>query len=146
MCVANIVLAGYLFTFVVNSQYMLKVIARYQIRFLNHKGDYLALLYTLVLISVFVLTKRFYHFEEMGPPIANYHSIVPAGDAMYSYYGLANPKTKEEKKLLEMTKNPLMSHFSFTELSKLLPYSDTSCPPNGVCSETLQAMIKMHMT
>ena len=63
MCVSNIALSVFLFTFIVNSQYMLKVIARYQIRFLNHKGDYLAFVYTALLILVFALTKRFYLFE-----------------------------------------------------------------------------------
>ena len=37
--VACTVIAIYLFIFIINQQYMLKVIRRFNIRFLNHNGD-----------------------------------------------------------------------------------------------------------
>lgn len=75
----------------------------------------------------------------MGPPLATFESIVPKGNSIFSYYGVANPKTKTEKQLLELNSNdPLMSHFKFVELTKLLPYTDAACKPDGICLDSLQ--------
>ena len=65
---------------------------------------------------------------------------------MFSYYGLNNPKHKKEPQTLESSKDPNMSHFKFSDFSKLFPYSDNACPPDGICHETNQVLVKMSMT
>jgi hypothetical protein len=67
----------YIVLFIVNQQYMLKVIQKYQIRFLNHQGDMMSLLVTLVAIGFFLFARYGYNFEQIGPPIADYAPIVP---------------------------------------------------------------------
>ena len=71
---------------------MLKVIQRYNIRFLNHNGDYISLILTIALITVFVTIRYGYTFDTIGPPIANFEPVIPKGAAIYSYYGVNNPK------------------------------------------------------
>lgn len=45
-----------------------------------------------------------------------------------------------------MSKDDYLSEFRFVDITKVLPYSDPVCPPDGVCSENLQTLIKLHMT
>lgn len=56
---------------------MLKVIQKYQIRFLNHQGDMMSSLITLFAIGFFIFARYAYNFEQIGPPIADYKPIVP---------------------------------------------------------------------
>jgi len=82
----------------------------------------------------------------MGPPLVQYEAIIPKGNSVFSYYGFTNPKAKRDMQVLEMSKDPLLSHFRFMDITKILPYSDTACPPDGICLDTTQTLIKMHMT
>lgn len=42
-----------------------------------------------------------------------------------------------------MSKDILMSHFSFNEVGKIFPYSDNACWPDGICLETNQVYVKL---
>jgi len=93
----------------------------------------------LVLAGVYFTCKYGREYDQMGPPIAKYEPIVPKEEQLFSYYGLQNPKLKREVQALELASrdDPLMSHFRFSDISKILPYSDPSCPPDGICGEAL---------
>lgn len=108
---------------------------RFNIRWLNHNGDYINIILTLLFVSAFVAIRYGYHFEQIGPPIVNFTPIVPKGNARFSYYGLPNPQQKKEPQLLELAKDPLLSHFKFVDITKILPYSDPACPGEGICDE-----------
>lgn len=68
--------------------------------------------------------------------MVKFNPIIPRGNAVYAYYGIPNPKEKKEPHLLEITKDPYMSYFTFNDITKLLPYSDPACPGDGICSES----------
>ena len=44
-----------------------------------------------------------------------------------------------------MSKDEYLSNFRFVDITKVLPYSDPVCPPDGVCGENLQTLVKLHM-
>lgn len=92
LTVSCIVAAIYLFMFIINSQYMVKVMARYNTRWLNHHGDTLYFAPFLVILVSFLFLKYSFKFEQNGPPIVSFQPIVPKGSAVYSYYGMPNPK------------------------------------------------------
>lgn len=73
---------------------------------------------------------------------------MPRDAEVFSYYGLPNPKVKKELKALELgsRRDPLMSHFKFADISKILPYSDPACPPDGICGENLQTLMQISMS
>lgn len=77
--VANIVMVVYLMLFVLNLQYMAKVVKKYNIRFLNHKGDVKYLV--LLLLSVAVLVCSYMYFPsyalESGPVSLDFPRVVP---------------------------------------------------------------------
>jgi hypothetical protein len=77
--------------------------------------------------------------------MVKFNPIIPRGNAIYSYYGIPNPKAKKEPILLEMNNDPYLSYFTFNDISRILPYSDQACPGDGICAETTQTLIKMHM-
>ena len=67
------VIAIYLFTFIINQQYMIKVTSRYSnIRFLNHSGDYLNFMTTLFFTAMFLYFRYFYLYSQNGPPLVEY--------------------------------------------------------------------------
>ena len=76
---------------------MLKVIQKYQIRFLNHQGDMMSFLITLVTIGFFLFAMYGWTADQIGPPVADFAPIVPEDQEVYSYYGLPNPKLKKEE-------------------------------------------------
>ena len=39
-----------------------------------------------------------------------------------------------------------MSYFRFSEISKIFPYQDTTCPPDGNCVDSLQTLVKMSIS
>jgi hypothetical protein len=39
-----------------------------------------------------------------------------------------------------------MSHFKFADISKILPYSDPACPPDGICSDNLQTLLRLSVS
>ena len=145
LTVSCIVTAVYLFMFIINSQYMVKVMARFNTRWLNHHGDALYLAPFLVILTAFLCLKYSYKFEQNGPPIVSFQPIVPKGSAVYSYYGLPNPKQKKEPTLLQLSSDPYLSSFSFSDITKVLPYSDPACPGDGTCHDDIQAMIVLKM-
>ena len=57
LSVCNLLTALYLFLFIVNQQYMVKTISRYQIRHLNHNGDYLNFMLVLFFTCLFFVFK-----------------------------------------------------------------------------------------
>jgi hypothetical protein len=61
--VTCLVITVYLLIFIVNMQYMFKVISRYNIRFLNHNGDH----FNLVLLLVAGLTFLYLRFLMAYP-------------------------------------------------------------------------------
>ena len=61
--VACIFMVIYAILFMMNLQYMSKTISRYQIRFLNHKGDIYNVIPLAVLSISLLLLRRFYHFD-----------------------------------------------------------------------------------
>lgn len=96
-----LVLAFYLVLFISNQNYMVKVISRYQIRFLNHRGD----LFNFAMILLFTgayFGAKMYTYEQIGPPIVDFAKIVPKGSSLYTYYGLPNPKTKKEMPTIDL--------------------------------------------
>jgi hypothetical protein len=95
--VACIVISVYLFIFMINQQYMLKVIRRFSIRFLNHNGDYANLAVSIVLIAFFLFFRYAHTFSVMSLPLVDYTAIVPRGNAVYAYYGITNPKIRKEQ-------------------------------------------------
>lgn len=70
--------------------------------------------------------------------------MIPKGNAIYSYYGLSNPKIKQEKHILEIHQGREMSHFKFNDVSKLLPFTESACPESQ-CYDSLQILVKMSM-
>lgn len=48
--------------------------------------------------------------------------------------------------MLELSKDPAEAYFRFADVVKILPYSDQACPPDGFCSENLQASLKMRLS
>ena len=38
-----------------------------------------------------------------------------------------------------------MSYFRFVDINKIFPYSDMACPPDGICLESTQTLVKMKM-
>ena len=143
--VTCLVITIYLLIFIVNMQYMFKVIQRYHIRFLNHKGDHFNLALTLAAVAVFLYLRFVMNFSQMGPPVVNFAPIVPKKAEVYSYYDIKDPKIKKELQVLELSQDPFLSHFNFKDINKVLPFSDPGCPPDGVCSENLQTLVKMHL-
>lgn len=139
MTVGCIVTAIFLSYYIMNHQYMNKIASRYQARFLNHSGDCIYFFWLLVLASIFVFIRYGIKFDKIGVPPVTFDAIVPKDQQIYSYYGLPNPKQKKELKALELASrhDPLMSHFKFADISKILPYSDPACPPDGICSDNL---------
>jgi len=108
----------------------------------------MSFLMTLVAIGLFAFARYGYSYEQIGPPIADFQAIVPKGQEVYDYYGLPNPKRKKETQLLELQyeDDPYLNHFSFVDINKVLPFSHPSCPPDGMCSEKMQALMKFHIT
>jgi len=145
LTVGCIVTILFLFIFIVNQHYIVKVISRYNIRFLNHHHDFINVAMVVVWACVFLFLRFGYHFKHIGPPLVDYESVVPRGNSVFTYYGITNPKVKKDLKTLEMTQDEMLSHFSFVDITKILPYSDTSCPPDGICLDSTQALIKLHM-
>ena len=148
MTVGCITIAIFLTYFIINHQYMNKIASRYQARFLNHNGDCFYLFWLVLLATSFIFIKYGMKFEQMGVPVANFDGIVPKDGQIYDYYGIPNPKVKKELKALELgsRSDTLMSYFKFADISKILPYSDPACPPDGICSDNLQTLIKLSMT
>lgn len=138
-------ITAYMVLFIVNMQYMFKVISRYNIRFLNHNGDHFNLGLLLVASLVFLYMRFLMPFSQMGPPVVDFTPIVPKHAEVFSYYDLKDPKIKHEMQVLEVSQDPYMSHFNFKDINKILPFSDPGCPPDGVCSENLQTLVKMHL-
>ena len=56
--------------------------------------------------------------------MVKFNPIVPRGNAIYSYYGLNNPRAKREPQILEINKDSYLSYFVFNDISRILPYSD----------------------
>jgi hypothetical protein len=84
----------------------------------------------------------------MGPPSVDFTPIVPKKSEVYTYYDLKDPKIKKELAVLELAhpeSDPNLSHFVFKDISKVLPFSDPGCPPDGICNDNLQTLIKMHI-
>lgn len=111
--------------------------ARFNTRWLNHHGDTLYLGPFLVIFGAFLFLKYSFKFEQNGPPLVNFQAIVPKGSAVYSYYGLPNPKQKKEPTLLQLSSDPYLSSFSFSDITKVLPYSDPACPGDGTCHDDI---------
>jgi len=63
MTVSCIVLIIFMLLFIVNQQYMLKVIQKYHFRFLNHNGDMMAFFMILLTIGLFLFAKYGYNYE-----------------------------------------------------------------------------------
>jgi hypothetical protein len=61
--VTILVIVLYLVIFIVNMQYMFKVISRYNIRFLNHNGDHFNLALILVATLMFVYLRFVMKFD-----------------------------------------------------------------------------------
>lgn len=141
--VGCIVIAIFLSYYIINHQYMNKIASRYQARFLNHNGDCFYLFWLVVLAITFISIKYIMKFDKMGVPVANFESVIPSDTQIYDYYAIPNPKVKKELKALELASrsDPLMSRFKFADVSKILPYSDPACPPDGICSDSLQTKI-----
>ena len=116
---------------------MLKVIQRYHIRFLNHKGDHFNLALILVATGFFLYARFLTNFSQMGPPVVDFPAIVPKKGEIYSYYDIKDSKIKKELQVLELSQDPFLSHYNFKDINKVLPFSDPGCPPDGVCSENL---------
>lgn len=124
---------------------MYKVISRYNIRFLNHNGDHFNLGLLLTAALVFLYMRFVTTWGQMGPPVVDFTPIVPKKSEVFTYYDLPDPKIKHEMQVLELSKDPYLSHFNFKDINKVLPFSDPGCPPDGVCSENLQTLVKMHL-
>lgn len=122
---------------------MIKVTQRYNIAFLNHNGDHLNLLTTVVFALVYFYVTYVHSYSMNGPPLAAYEPIVPKGNSLFAYYGLPNSKLKKEPQILEISKDMQMSHFSFSDVGKIFPYSDNACWPDGVCLDTNQVYVKL---
>ena len=135
--VGCIVIAIFLSYYIINHQYMNKIASRYQARFLNHNGDCFYLFWLVVLATTFIVVKYCVKFEKTGAPVANFEPVVPQDTQYFDYYGLPNPNAKKELKAIELASrtDPLMRNFKFADISKILPYSDPACPPDGVCAE-----------
>ena len=112
---------------------MVKVISRYQIRILNHNKDWVHLIMIVAYTVGFLVLRYGFQFEQIGPPVVNFEPIVPKGSAIYTYYGIDNPKLKKDLLPLEISKDPFLHHFSFIDVTKIIPYSDMACPPDGIC-------------
>lgn len=39
-----------------------------------------------------------------------------------------------------------MGQFKFADISKILPYSDPACPPDGICQDNLQTLLRLSIT
>ena len=148
MTTSCIVLAIFLAYYMINHQYMNKFASRYHARFLNHNGDCYYFFWILLFSAAFFFTRYGHKFEELGVPAVKFDPIVPKGQEIYSYYGISNPQEKKELKALELaSKNDiLMSSFKFADISKILPYSDPACPPDGLCSDTLQTLLYLSIS
>lgn len=128
----------YLILFMMNLQYMSKTISRYQIRFLNHKGDIYNVIPMIVLTITVLLFRRFYQFEQIGngQPVVDYPHIIPRGNDAYAYYNLPDPKAKKEPKMIDMhPDDEYMSHFYFADVNRIMPSNDAACPGDGSCRE-----------
>lgn len=69
---------------------MAKKIGRYQIRYLNHKGDLFALAAITLVSVIFGLFVLFFNFESIkaGMPIVDFLKIVPSGKDAILYYNV----------------------------------------------------------
>jgi hypothetical protein len=94
--VTCIVLAIYLFYFIVNQQYMVKIISRYQARILNHNGDTVSLFLIMGCLLAYIGFRFYAKFDHIGPPESSFDKIVPKGSNLYTYYDIPNPKAKKE--------------------------------------------------
>lgn len=131
-CIVLIIFLSY---FIINQQYMIKKLRKYNSRnILNHHGDLFNAGATGVLVLIFLVSRFGVNYTKIGPPIAKFEPVVPRGNSIYSYYGLPNPKIKQEKQILEINRDPYMTQFRFNDLSKLLPYSESACQ-DGVCND-----------
>ena len=113
LTVSCIVGAIFLLMFVINSQYMVKVMARFSTRWLNHRGDLLYCGPFVILLGAFFFLRYGFSFDQNGPPIVNFPPIVPKNTAIYSYYGVPNPKQRKELQLLVPSNDQMLSSFSF---------------------------------
>jgi hypothetical protein len=124
---------------------MIRVTSRYNTAFLNHNGDSVNLLTTLFFIAMFIYFRFGYTYAKNGAPLVEYAPILAKGNSFYAYYGLANPKAKKEPQMFDMSKDPHMSYFRFSDLTKVFPFTDQACPPDGSCHDNIQVQVKMSM-
>ena len=94
--VTLLVIVVYLLIFIVNMQYMFKVISRYNIRFLNHNGDHFNFGLIAVATLLFLYMRFFAKWEQMGPPVVDFTPIVPKKNEVFTYYDIKDPKIKKE--------------------------------------------------
>ena len=94
--VTCLVITVFFVLFIVNMQYMFKVISRYNIRFLNHNGDHFNLGLLLLACLVFLYMRFLTSFSQMGPPVVDFAPIIPKKSEVYSYYDIKDPKIKHE--------------------------------------------------
>ena len=118
---------------------MLKIISKYEARILVHDFDCVSFGAIVALTVVLGLAQCFVRFTPISPPVANFETVMPHGQQIYSYYNLPNPKVKQQPQMLELASktDPMMTYFKFADVVKMLPYSDPACPPEGLCIETL---------
>lgn len=139
------VLAVYLVHFMISQQSLLKVIQRYDARILVHDFDCQNLLLITILTIVGVAVRFCGDFQTVSPPLAKFDPIIPTGSEVYSYYQIPDPRITREPLALEISQDPLLSHFTFADVIKVLPFSDAACPPSGICQELTQTTIKFKL-
>lgn len=56
----------------------------------NHTGDFFALAGIVAAAVLLSFTKSIYNAGQLGsgPPVVNFHKIVPKGDKVFNYYSL----------------------------------------------------------
>ena len=69
----------FLLMFIMNLQYLSNTVSRYNAKVLNHRGDWVSMLGILAVTIVFLLTKHFYYFPQLGsgPPVVQFEKIKP---------------------------------------------------------------------
>ena len=90
--------------FIINLQYMSKTCMRYQVKVFNHSGDFIALIGIIVAALFLSITKKVYYAGQLGggPPVVNFHRIIPKGNKVFDYYSLEQDKPKKESNILEL--------------------------------------------
>ena len=134
----------FLAAFMINLLYMQSVIARYNARLQNHRGDGNYFLSIGLLSVVFIALSQSHHFQKIGNglPIANFKTIISNINMKPPYYEIQETNSHVQH---WYESDPYLNYFFISDIDRLLPTHDPICPDEGFCSEEREVLIRFEL-